>query len=190
MRIFRYVVSCSALVVWCGGCALVRPYTAPSPRFTISEVKREEKLLAIDGQSRLVEAKGIDSHGSKGSGRFTGVGGLDKWRYEKRFLPPSLQGEEYVVRFVAKGPRKRFEKPVSLRFEYMYAEGFEVHYSEKIYENLSRGRHNYVWKNIGAQHRAHGDIVGWRVSLHHGDREVASCHSALWRPGGNVVLEE
>ncbi len=174
----------------CSGCAVLEPYRAESPGFHICSVKREDKLLAIDGQSRLIASKGINSQGSRNTGKFTGLGGLDKWRYEARMLPADMQGEEYVVVFDAKGPQEVFTEPLTVRFEYMYPKGVEVHYSEKTFENLPRGRHKYIWKNLGQQNVRNGDIVGWHVSLNYEGKEVASMHSALWRPWGKLVLDE
>ncbi|MCX6356755.1 MAG: hypothetical protein NT045_02590 [Candidatus Aureabacteria bacterium] len=182
------------LAVICGvaaGCAAVtKPYNTAAPAFHVCSVKREDKLLAIDGQSRLVESTGINSQASRNSGKFTGLGGLDKWRYEARFLPPNMQGEEYVVVFDAKGPEAEFSEPLAVKFEYMYPKGIEVHYSQKVYERLPRGRHKYVWKNLGSQNEQNGDIASWRVSLNYRGSEVASMHSALWRPWGKVVRDE
>lgn len=185
------LIACAAALVLCAGCAgLMHPYTTASPAFHICSVKREDKLLAIDGQSRLAESKGINSEGTFNTGRFSGLGGIDKWRYEARFLPPEMQGEEYVVVFDAKGPDGDFAEPVTIKFEYMYLKGVEVHYARKVYEHLPRGRHKYVWKNLGAQNTENGDIASWRVSLLYRDAEVASMNSALWRPWGKVVLDE
>jgi hypothetical protein len=190
MKSFARAIVVPALAAFCAACAVVRPYTSDTPAFHICSVKREDKLLAIDGQSRLVEARGINSQATRNSGKFTGLGGIDKWRYEARFLPPEMQGEEYIVVFDAKGPEPVFAEPLTLKFEYMYAKGLEVHYSEKAYENLPRGRHKYTWKNLGTQNVDNGDIVGWRASLHYKGTEVDSMHSALWRPWGKVVLDE
>jgi hypothetical protein len=190
MRYNRVIVVLGAVLFSFGCASVLEPYKAASPGFHICSVKREDKLLAIDGQSRLIESKGINSQSTRNSGKFTGLGGLDKWRYEARLLPAELQGEEYVVVFTAKGPEKVFTGPLKVKFEYMYAEGLEVHYSEKTYQDLPRGRHKYVWKNIGGQNVQHGDIIGWRVSLDYGGKEVDSKHSALWRPEGRVVLDE
>ena len=52
------------------------------------------------------------------------------------------------------------------------------------------GRHKYVWKSLGEQNVVNGDIASWRVSLNYKGAEVASMHSALWRPWGKVVLDE
>jgi len=177
-------------LAFCCGCAVIQPYKSAQTEFRICSVKREDKLLAIDGQSRLVDSKGINSQASYNSGKFTGLGGLDKWRYDARFLSPDRQGEEYVVVFTAKGPEKSFTEPVKIKFEYMYPRGIEVNYSEKVYENLPRGRHKYVWKTLGAQNAQNGDIASWRVSLLYGGKEASSMHSALWRPWGKVVIEE
>lgn len=180
----------AASVAAVSGCAVMEPYKAASPAFHIASVKREDKLLAIDGQSRLIAASGINSQGSRATGQFTGLGGIDKWKYDARFLPPELQGEEYVVVFTVKGPDKTLAGPLTLKFEYMYPKGVEVHYSEKVYEDLPIGRHKYVWKNLGAQNTENGDIASWRVSLNQEGKEVASMHSALWRPWGKVVLDK
>lgn len=180
-----------APVIVCVGCAaLMEPYKSPSTSFHVAFVKREDKLIAIDGQSRLADARGINSQETRNSGKFTGLGGLDKWRYDARYLPPERQGEEYVIAFVAKGPEKALPEPMTLKFEYMYPKGVEVHYSEKVYTNLPVGRHKYVWKNLGDQNTVNGDIASWRVSLTYKGAEVASMHSALWRPWGKVVLDE
>jgi hypothetical protein len=173
------------------GCAAItQPYKAPQTGFHIASVKREDKLLAIDGQSRLVQNRGINSGGSRSGGKFTGLGGIEKWRYEARFLPPEKQGEEYVVVFDVKGPEKTLPRPLTLAFEYMYLKGNEVHSTKKVYEDLPVGRHKYVWKNLGAQNAENGDIASWRVSLAYDGAEAASMHSALWRPWGKVVLDD
>jgi len=177
-------------IIYAGCAALIEPYKSPSASFHIAFVKREDKLLAIDGQSRLAAARGINSQSTRNSGKFTGLGGIDKWRYDARFLPPERQGEEYVIVFDAKGPEKVLPEPITLKFEYMYQKGVEVHYSEKVYTNLPVGRHKYVWKNLGAQNVEKGDIASWRVSLNYKGAEIASMHSALWRPWGKVVLDE
>lgn len=191
MRSAKGVAAALAAAACMAGCAAVmHPYKSETTGFHIASVKREDKLLAIDGQSRLVENRGINSEGSQNGGKFTGLGGLDKWRYEARFLPADQQGEEYVVVFDAKGPEKTLPRPLIVKFEYMYPKGVEVHSSRKVYENLPAGRHKYVWKNLGEQNTENGDIASWRVSLHYGDAEVASMHSALWRPWGKVVLDE
>ncbi|MCX6355462.1 MAG: hypothetical protein NTZ78_11260 [Candidatus Aureabacteria bacterium] len=181
---------CALMFLICAGCAAMHPYTATQTSFNVCLVKREDKLLAIDGQSRLAEAKGINSQATYNSGKFTGLGGLDKWRYDARFLPAERQGEEYVIVFTAKGPEEIFADPVMVKFEYMYPRGVEVHYSQKEYAQLPRGRHKYVWKNLGTQNEENGDIASWRVSLIYKGNEVASMHSALWRPWGKVVLDE
>ncbi|MDD5557664.1 MAG: hypothetical protein PHN82_10525 [bacterium] len=191
MKLFPSVPALALAAAVCAGCAaVVEPYRAASTGFHIASVKREDKLLAIDGQSRLVDARGINARGSRGSGKFTGLGGLDKWRYDARLLPPEMQGEEYVVVFTVKGPEPVLAAPLTLRFEYMYPAGVEVHRTEKVFEGLPRGRHKYVWKNLGEQNVRNGNIVGWRVSLEHEGAEVASMHSALWRPWGRVVLDD
>lgn len=190
MKSLTRPAAAAGVAALCAACAVIQPYKTASPAFHICSVKREDKLLAIDGQSRLVAGKGINSQATRNTGMFTGLGGLDKWRYEARFLPTDMQGEEYVVVFDAKGPAEVLAEPLTLKFEYMYPKGLEAHYSEKVYENLPRGRHKYVWKNLGAQNVENGDIVGWRVSLHYGGREMDSKHSALWRPWGKVVLDE
>ncbi len=180
-----------AVTVMCMGCAAVmEPYKSPSTSFHVASVKREDKLLAIDGQSRLTDARGIYSEETRNTGKFTGLGGIDKWRYESQFLSPDMQGEEYVIVFVAKGPEKVLREPMTLKFEYMYPKGVEVHYSEKVYKELPVGRHKYVWKSLGEQNVVNGDIASWRVSLNYKGAEVASMHSALWRPWGKVVLDE
>jgi len=188
--VLRAVMLLAAVVLYAGCAAVMEPYKAPATSFTIASVKREDKLLAIDGQSRLADARGINSQGTRNSGKFTGLGGLDKWRYESRFLPAEMQGEEYVVVFVAKGPEKALPEALTLKFEYMYPKGVEVHYSERVYRDLPMGRHKYVWKNLGEQNTANGDIASWRVSLNYKGAEVTSMHSALWRPWGKVVLDE
>jgi hypothetical protein len=188
--LLRAVTLLLAGIIYAGCAALVEPYTSPSASFHIAFVKREDKLLAIDGQSRLAAARGINSQSTRNTGNFTGLGGIDKWRYEARFLAPERQGEEYVIVFDAKGPEKVLPVPITLKFEYMYPKGVEVHYSEKVYTNLPVGRHKYVWKNLGEQNVERGDIASWRVSLSHKGAEVASMHSALWRPWGKVVLDE
>ncbi|MEI6633183.1 MAG: hypothetical protein WCP22_05100 [Chlamydiota bacterium] len=191
MKSARRAAAVLAAAACVAGCAAVmQPYKAASTGFHIASVKREDKLLAIDGQSRLVQNQGINSEASQSGGMFTGLGGIEKWRYEARFLPPDMQGEEYVVVFDAKGPDKTLPRPLTVTFEYMYPKGIEVHSSQKAYENLPVGRHKYVWKNLGAQNTEHGDIASWRVSLRYGGAEVASMHSALWRPWGKVVLDE
>jgi len=185
------VAALAAAAACAAGCAAVlHPYKSASTGFHIASVKREDKLLAIDGQSRLVEARGIKSEGSSGSGKFTGLGGLDKWRYEARFVPPEKQGEEYVVTFVARGPDAALPRPLTVVFEYMYTKEVEVHSSRRVYENLPVGRHKYVWKNLGAQNLEKGDIASWRVTLQYDGVEVAEKRSALWRPWGKVVLDE
>ena len=68
-------------ILYAGCAALVEPYKSPSASFHIAFVKREDKLLAIDGQSRLAAARGINSRSTRNSGKFTGLGGIDKWRY-------------------------------------------------------------------------------------------------------------
>jgi hypothetical protein len=191
MRLLTISVAGAVAVVFIvSGCAVFRPYESDTPNLHICSVKREDKLLAIDGQSRLISSSGINSQGTRNTGKFTGLGGLDKWRYAARFLPADLQGEEYVVVFSAKGPDKIFNDPVTVKFEYMYPAGLEVHYAERVYQQLPRGRHKYVWKNIGTQNVQHGDIVGWRISLNWRGKEVDSMHSALWHPGGKVVFDE
>lgn len=191
MKLLKGVILAGVAVAVFAGCAAVlEPYKSASPFFHVCSIKREDKLLAIDGQSKLVSSKGINSQSSRNTGKFSGLGGIDKWHYEARFLPTAMQGEEYVVVFDAKSPDKVFDEPVTVKFEYMYPKGVEVHYSEKTYENLPRGRHKYVWKNLGSQNVKNGDIVGWRASLHCRGEEVASMHSALWRPWGKVVMDE
>jgi len=191
MKGVTVVVGAAAAACVCAGCASgLEPYKAETKAFHIASVKREDKLLAIDGQSRLVAARGINSQSTRNSGQFSGLGGIDKWHYQARFLPPELQGEEYVVVFTVKGPHETLEKPLTLRFEYMYAKGVEVHSAETTYENLPRGRHKYVWKNLGAQNVKNGDIVGWNVSLLYDGEVVDSMHSALWHPWGKVVLDK
>lgn len=191
MRLLRGVATAAVIAIVCAGCAAVfEPYDAAAPAFHIASVKREDKLLAIDGQSRLIAARGINSQSTRNSGKFSGLGGIDKWRYEARTLPTDEQGEEYVVVFTVKGPGEEMEKPVTLRFEYMYAKGIEVHHAERSYKNLERGRHKYVWNNLGQQNTQNGDIVGWRAVLLYDGREVDSMHSALWRPWGKVVMDE
>lgn len=185
------VAALVAAAACAAGCAAVlHPYKAESTGFHIASVKREDKLLAIDGQSRLAENRGVKSEGSSNSGKFTGLGGLDKWRYDARFLPADMQGEEYVVTFVARGPDATLPRPLTVVFEYMYPKGVEVHSSRRVYENIPVGRHKYVWKNLGDQNVENGDIASWRVALHYDGVEVASKHSALWRPWGKVVLDE
>ena len=190
MKCVSIIMGAAVAVSLFTGCAVFEPYKADTTAFHIASVKREDKLLAIDGQSRLVAARGVNSQSTRNTGRFSGLGGIDKWHYQARFLPKELQGEEYVVVFTVKGPRETLEKPLTLRFEYMYAKGVEVHSAEKTYEHLPRGRHKYVWKNLGTQNVKNGDIVGWRVALLYDNKVVDSMHSALWRPWGKVVLDQ
>jgi len=190
MKSVVFAAAGAVLLTMVQGCAVIHPYAAASPSFHVCSVKREDKLLAIDGQSRLVAARGINSQATRNTGQFAGLGGIDKWKYEARYLPEDMQGEEYVVVFDAKGPEPVFTDPVTLKFEYMYPKGVEVHCAEKVYEQLPIGRHKYVWKNLGKQNVENGDIASWRISLHHRGQEVASMHSALWRPWGKVVLDQ
>ena len=69
MNLFTRAAAAAAAASVCAGCAVLEPYKAPGTSFHIASVKREDKLLAIDGQSRLVAAKGIDSQSTRNTAK-------------------------------------------------------------------------------------------------------------------------
>ena len=114
---------------------------------------------------------------------FVGGSELDDWPFadERRDLHPREMGELYLVRFKLR-PKEGsvLSLPLKLRFEYKFSvhqhDGFEL----ATYNNLGGGRHDFVFKNLGADFTGRGKIIHWRASLMLNDKVVAQKKSPMW----------
>ncbi|MDP8262455.1 MAG: hypothetical protein P9M13_04030 [Candidatus Ancaeobacter aquaticus] len=140
-------------------------------RFAVTKVNRIEKKYVL---RELLK-------------NFLGGSELEKFPfpYEKKYLDPEQIGEHFILSWDCGGV-KRLDKPLILRFEYIFKNSKNNGFTEEVYQNEKSGGHTYIYKNIGADYSTRGKILHWRAIIIYDNKIVAEKLSSMW----NVVAQE